>query len=411
MTTNNGPKNTFSNYKKMIALADKHWKESDHKKISSLNVTIEGINTLKDQHDRTFHHFCTTSYLGLDYHPALLNGAVKALKDTGSLRVPNSKNRCKINTLEQYEQELSTLFSAHCLSTLSCSAASAGILPLLASGTFTGDIPPTMCFDKHAHYSMNHVKAACADETEVITSPHNDMNYLEEVCKKNKRVAYIADGVYSMGGVADIEAINYLKARYGMFTYMDDSHSLSATGPLGVGHVRSNMACLDDSSIIVASLAKSFGASGGVVMFASPEHQKKTSRYGGPSNWSQSLNTAAIGAGRASILLHNTEELILLQNKLQANIALFDQLITTKQQGNFTAIRLIHCGETEIAIHAVEYLSNNGFFTAAVFFPVVAQHQSAIRITLRADMTFELIRQFCDLVNAYWKEHGLSAHV
>ena len=47
MTTNNGPKNTFSNYKKMIALADKHWKESDHKKISSLNVTIEGINTLK----------------------------------------------------------------------------------------------------------------------------------------------------------------------------------------------------------------------------------------------------------------------------------------------------------------------------------------------------------------------------
>ena len=282
---------------------------------------------------------------------------------------------------------------------------------MLASGTFTGDIPPTMCFDKHAHYSMNHVKAACADETEVITSPHNDMNYLEEVCKKNKRVAYIADGVYSMGGVADIEAINYLKARYGMFTYMDDSHSLSATGPLGVGHVRSNMACLDDSSIIVASLAKSFGASGGVVMFASPEHQKKTSRYGGPSNWSQSLNTAAIGAGRASILLHNTEELILLQNKLQANIALFDQLITTKQQGSFTAIRLIHCGETEIATHAVEYLSNNCFFTAAVFFPVVAQHQSAIRITLRADMTFELIRQFCDLVNAYWKEHGLSAHV
>ena len=400
-------KNKFNNYKKMISIADNDWNSAESNKISNLNVTIEDTNYFRDQYNRTFHHFCTTSYLGLDYHPALLKGAIDALTNTGSLRVPNSKNRCKLNILELYEQELSTLFSAHCLTTLSCSAASSGLLPLLASGTFTDNTAPLMCFDKSAHYSMSHIKAACADETEVMICPHNDMDYLEDQCKKNQRVAYIADGVYSMGGIANIDAIQYLTNQYGMFIYMDDSHSLSVTGQHGAGHIRSNLKELDNHTIIVASLAKSFGASGGVVMFGNIEHKHKTLRYGGPSNWSQSLNSAAIGAGRASVILHYTDELIQLQNKLKANIILFDSLIKTKQQGSCTAIRLIYCGQADTATQAVAYLADNGFFTASVFFPVLAKDKSAIRITLRADMTSELIMKFCSLVQAYWQAKSL----
>lgn len=400
-------KNQFSNYKKMIAMAEPDWQRADFEKISDLNVTLKGTNLLRDQHDRFFHHFCTTSYLGLDYHPALLKGAVDALLSTGSLRIPNSKNRCKLDLLDIYEHELSTLFSAHCISTLSCSAASAGILPLLASGTLTHNQAPLMCFDQFAHYSINQLKAACADETEVLTCPHNDMNYLETLCKKHKRVAYIADGVYSMGGTTDIEAIRHLQDRYGLFMYMDDSHSLSTVGKRGAGHIRSNIDTLNEHSIIVASLAKSFGASGGVVMFGSAEHKQKTLRFGGPCNWSQSLNSASIGAGRASVALHNTDELLDLQKKLQDNITFFDTLIKTKHQGSFTAIRLIHCGQPEIATRAASHLANNGFFTASVFFPVVPKNQAALRITLRADMPTSLIKTFSDLVQTYWHENNL----
>lgn len=407
MTKRIDTKNQFSNYKKMISIADKDWIVAESMKISNLDVTIENTNYFRDQYDRTFYHFCTTSYLGLDFHPALLEGALNALTETGSLRIPNSKNRCKLNILELYEQELSTLFSAHCLTTLSCSAASAGVLPLVASGTFTANTPPLMCFDKSAHYSMNHLKAACADETEVMVCPHNDMDFLEDQCKKNQHIAYIADGVYSMGGIANIEAIQYLKNKYGLFIYMDDSHSLSANGRHGAGHIRSNLSELDNNTIIVASLAKSFGASGGVVMFGNLEDKQKTLRYGGPSNWSQSLNSAAIGAGRASVALHYTDELIHLQNRLKANIILFDSLINTNQQGSFTAIRLIHCGKAETATHAVAYLADNGFFTASVFFPVVPKDQSAIRITLRADMPSELIIKFCNLVHSYWYANSI----
>ncbi len=220
----------FTHYRKVISLADQNWQGTEAGKISGLNVEVKTPNVLVDQYGRTFHHFCTTSYLGLDYHPALLDGAMTALWETGTLRVANSRNRCKLAILDQYETQLSELFGASCLSALSCSAASAGILPLLASGAFTNQCSPVMVFDKHAHYSMNHSKAACADETQVVTCPHNDMDFIEDLCKRQRCVAYVADSAYSMGGLADLDSLMYLKQRYGLFLYLDDSHALSAVG-------------------------------------------------------------------------------------------------------------------------------------------------------------------------------------
>ncbi|WP_115617576.1 8-amino-7-oxononanoate synthase family protein [Chromobacterium vaccinii] len=401
-------KNHFINYKKVISVANADWQDAEARRISGLNVEVSGRNYLTDQYERSFHHFCTTSYLGLDYHPAILNGAIDAIRETGTLRVANSKNRCKLAILDQYEQELSTLFEADCLSTLSCSSASSGILPLLASGVLTDNTPPVMVFDKFSHYSMNHLKPSCADETEVITAPHNDMNYLEDVCKQKRKVAYVADGVYSMGGLADIENILYLREKYGMFLYLDDSHSLSALGKKGQGYIRSKMGPLDENSIVVASLAKSFGGSGGLVMFGNHTHQKLVHRYGGPSNWSQSLNVAAIGAGLASIKIHHTQELVDLQQKLQDNIRQFDATIQTEQSGSPTSIRLIRCGEASLANQAAAYLADNGFFTSAVFFPVVPQGKAAIRVTLRADMHSEVIAQFCALITGFLQSHGVD---
>jgi len=404
------PTHRFTNYRKVIALADQDWQNAEVGKISGLNVQVKTPNVLVDQYGRTFHHFCTTSYLGLDYHPALLDGAMTALWETGTLRVANSKNRCKLAILDQYETQLSELFGASCLSALSCSAASAGILPLLASGAFTGDRPPVMVFDKQAHYSMNHFKTACADETQVVTCPHNDMDFIEDLCKHQRNVAYVTDGAYSMGGVADLDSLLYLKQRYGLFLYLDDSHALSTVGQCGAGLVRSRLSTVDERTVIVASLAKSFGASGGLAMFGSERHKALVQRYGGPSNWSQSLNTAAIGAGMASIRLHRSRELDTLQERLQANIRLFDSLIRTAQHGNSMAIRLIPCGETALANRLAVELAELGYFTSAVFFPVVPQNKAAIRITLRADMEPGVIRSFCEQITGLLEAHGREIH-
>ena len=400
--------NLYSNYRKVIALANQNWENAELGKVAGLNVEVMGSNHLLDQYGRELQHFCTTSYLGLDHHPALLEGAIAALQETGTLRIANSKNRCKLGILEKYETGLSQLFDAVCLTTLSCSAASAGILPLLASGVLTENRPPVMVFDRQAHYSMNHLKAACADETRVMTCPHNDMNFLEKICQQYGRVAYIGDGAYSMGGVSNMEGLLYLKDRYGLFLYLDDSHALSAVGHNGVGLIRPRIQTLEDDCVIVASLAKSFGASGGLVMLGNQRQKKIIQRYGGPSNWSQSLNCAAIGAGRASIRLHYTAEFAALQARLQANIRLFDSLISTEQCHSAMAIRLIDCGQADLANRIASELAEQGFFTSAVFFPVVAQGKAAIRVTLRADMEPSLIRRFCDVVSELLRTHRVD---
>ncbi|SFO92522.1 7-keto-8-aminopelargonate synthetase [Pseudomonas sp. NFACC24-1] len=400
------PPHYFTNYRKLISLADQDWQGTEAGKISGLNVEVKTPNVLVDQYGRTFHHFCTTSYLGLDYHPALLDGAMTALWEAGTLRVANSRNRCKLAILDQYESQLSELFGASCLSALSCSAASAGILPLLASGAFTHHRAPFMVFDKQAHYSMNHSKAACADETQVITCPHNDMDFIEDVCKRQRDVAYVADGAYSMGGMADLDSLMYLKQRYGLFLYLDDSHALSAVGESGAGLVRSRIPAVDERTLIVASLAKSFGASGGLVMFGCERYKALVQRYGGPSNWSQSLNAAAIGAGMASIRLHRSREFSALQERLQANIRLFDSLVRTGQRGTPMAIRMVPCGEAALANSLAVELAERGYFTSAVFFPVVPQGKAAIRITLRADMEPDVIRSFCETITELLLTHG-----
>jgi 7-keto-8-aminopelargonate synthetase-like enzyme len=116
------------------------------------------------------------------------------------------------------------------------------------------------------------------------------------------------------------------------------------------------------------------------------------------ANWSQSLSSAAIGAGSACIQLHQTPAFAELQEKLQVNIRLFDSLIRTAQHGSNRAMRSIHCGEAVQANRIAIALANLGLFTSAVFFPVVAQGKAALRITLRANMEPMLIRHFCQLV-------------
>ncbi|MBB6288040.1 7-keto-8-aminopelargonate synthetase-like enzyme [Pseudomonas sp. BIGb0381] len=140
-------------------------------------------------------------------------------------------------------------------------------------------------------------------------------------------------------------------------------------------------------------------------MFGSERQKSLMYRYGGPSNWSQSLNSAAIGAGLASIKIHQTTELSVRQEQLQTNIRLFDSLIHTEQQGAHTAIRLVTCGEAEKANTLAIRLADSGFFTSAVFFPVVPKGKAALRITLRADMSPKTVELFCSTLTALIEEH------
>jgi 7-keto-8-aminopelargonate synthetase-like enzyme len=401
----------FRNNQTAIPHANASWQEAAEKHLLDIRVRLVEDDRLEDRSGHRFVNLCSCSYLGLNYHPAVVQGAIDAIHRWGAFAIPISRVRVQLAIIDEFEAALATIFRARCLAPLSCSVATAGVLPLVASGHLCDDGKPrVMVFDRYCHFSMSLIKPICADETTVLTAPHNDLDFIEDACKRYERVAYVADGAYSMGGSARLKGLLELQDRYGLFLYLDDSHSISVLGERGEGFVRSQLGEeLNPLTVIVGSLAKAFGTSGGVILLGPVQHEKVLSRFGGPMSWSQGPSVPSLGAGIASVGVHLSPELGRLQAKLQENIALFDSLIETGQRGNNLPIRLVPVRSERQAVEYSGRLYERGFYSSAVFFPIVERGKAGLRVMLRADNRPEDIRTFCDAVREVVGENEAAA--
>ncbi len=298
----------YRNNQKMVPASEYAWDIAQQNNMLGIRVKFNGSqnNLLDLDSGQEIVNLCSCSYLGLNSHPQVIAGGVKALLENGVTGLSMAEFRIRLGIMEELETKLSEHFDTPVLPAVSCSAITAAILPMLGSGHLTNSEPLVVVFDKFAHFSMAFMKPIVADETLVLTCPHNDMNYLEDICKKYPRVAYVCDGVYSVGGSANVTALKYLQEKYGLFIYYDDSHALSAWGEKGEGYVRSQLPEMNEQTIIVASIAKAFGSTGGIAMLGSKKHYDFLYRTG-PLGWSQSLRTAAIGTTLGSLEVHQTE--------------------------------------------------------------------------------------------------------
>lgn len=394
-----GP-NKYRNNSNMIEVGNAFWTEAEKQGLMGIVATRMGDNRLVAQDGKEFINFGCCSYLDLDSHPRIIEGAIAALKKYGVLDHCTSRVRLQMPALLELEESLSALFRANIVTAISASAATAGVLPLLASGHLTEGQRPVMVFDKNAHFGMNLFKPVCADETEVLTCRHNDLNFIEDACKKYEKVAYVADGTYSMGGHAPLLELLELQDRYGLFLYFDDSHGLTIYGDKGEGFVRSQMKEVNKNTIILATLNKAFGTSGAAIMFG-PEGDdaaKLLARFGGPLTWSQPMNTAAIGASMASAEIHGSPELKKRQADLLRNIALFDQHVDTEQKGNRFPIKLVSVSNENVA-ECAKALFADGFYVPPVFFPIVSRAQAGLRVMIHANNTEQEILKLCSTIN------------
>jgi 8-amino-7-oxononanoate synthase len=179
--------------------------------------------------------FVRCSYLGLDNHPLIIAGAIEAIEVHRSLHWSCARTRLNFDLLAELEETMGEMFSARVLAFSTVMLANLGAMPILASGQLTGGRKPVVVFDRLAHISLAYHKPVVADETRVETIAHNDIDALERLCREEPVVAYVSDGVYSMGGHAPIQELRRLQDRYGLFLYIDDAHGISLFGRLGEG--------------------------------------------------------------------------------------------------------------------------------------------------------------------------------
>ncbi|MFJ8980522.1 aminotransferase class I/II-fold pyridoxal phosphate-dependent enzyme [Streptomyces sp. NPDC102282] len=387
------PTHLYRNNDKLIGIGNAFWNTSYENGVAGVVGDLQdGVFHMADGHE--FVNFTVCSYLDLDTHPKVIEGAVESLRRFGVLDHCIPRTRVQTSVLLELEESLGELFGATVISALSTAAASTGLLPLIASGHLGNGTRPLMVFDRNAHVSLGNAKPSCADETEVVTSGHHDLDFLEDMCRTYERVCYVVDGSDSLGGYAPVVELAELQEKHNLLVFYDDSHSLSAYGERGIGYVRSHSPVLDERTITVATLTKGFGAGGTAILLDGyPEETcRLIERFAGPLGYSQKMNAAAVGAAVASAEIHRTEELTRLQRRLQSNIALFDSLVTTEQAGSTFPIRLVPMSDATV-VEAARQVFAAGFYTSPVFFPIVARGTAGLRVMLRAGQTEEQIRR------------------
>lgn len=349
------------------------------------------------------------SYLGLDNHPTIVAGATAAIEQYGSLHWSCARTRLNFALIGDLEETLSRLFRARVIAYSTVMVANMGALPIIASGHLTQGRRPVMVFDRLAHASLAFHKPVVAEETQVEAIPHNDLDALEQICRKHPVVAYVCDGVYSMGGFAQIGGLLQLQEKYGLFLYIDDAHGISLFGENGEGFARSQLPSeLGDRTIVGASLGKGFGASGGILMLGTAQQETLFRCYSIPHAFSASPNVAAIGAALASADIHRTTELQIRQGELAERIAFFDELIDTDQRSTPLPIRMIKVGDEFAAIDFAEGLLDDGFYTSVTFFPTVARGNAGVRICLSASHDLSDLEQLCAKILSN-KQQALTA--
>ena len=81
-------------------------------------------------------------------------------------------------------------------------------------------------------------------------------------------------------------------------------------------------------------------------------------------------------------------------------VELFDSLVDTPASGDGLPIRFVTLHEEEQTITAAQKLLASGFYTSAVFFPVIGRGKAGLRLMLRADLPHATIERFADVLRS-----------
>lgn len=107
---------------------------------------------------------------------------------------------------------------------------------------------------------------------------HNNVKHLEKVIREQiingqpktrqpwKKIFIILEGVFSMeGSIVKLPEIVAVKKKYGAYIYLDEAHSIGATGPRGRGITDFYGVDPKDVDILMGTFTKSFGSAGGYI--------------------------------------------------------------------------------------------------------------------------------------------------
>jgi len=344
--------------------------------------------------------FGSNSYLGLTNHPALKEGAIKAIEKYGTGCAGSRFLNGTLDIHVELEERLAKLVHKEAALVYATGfMVNSGVVPCLTGRE------DYLIYDEFDHASI--IEGKRLTFSKQLKYKHNDMASLEKVlkrCEPDKLKLIVTDGVFSMeGDVAKLPEIVGLAKKYNASIMVDEAHSLGVFGATGAG-VCEHFGASDDVDLIMGTFSKSLGTIGGFVaadknIINYLMHNSRTLIF------SASITPASTGCVLAALDVMEKETW--RKDALWANTARAKAgfLKSGFEIGHTeTPIIPLYVRDNMKTFQLTRMLMDDGVFVNPVVSPAVRSEDSLIRYSLMATHTFEQIDESVEKITKVARE-------
>ena len=330
---------------------------------------------------KTYLNFSSNDYLGLSFHPALQEEAIRWMEKYGSGSGASRLVTGTSDAILELEARIAVWKKAEAALLLGAGyMANASLIAALA------DRKTVIFADKLNHASLN---AGCQlSGAEFVRYRHNDFTHLEEMLARHAEAnvkIIVSDTVFSMDGdVASPEELRRIAAAHDCLLYLDDAHATGVLGEHGAGLSGGGLAHLT-----MSTFSKAMGSYGACAI-GSKTMKEYLVNHCGAFIFSTALPPAVYGAISAAVRLMNTPEADQMRAELHRRVA---WLRGELQQAGLdtghstTQIIPVLAGETATALEWSRKLQDDGILAVAIRPPTVPKGTARLRISLNAAHT------------------------
>jgi 8-amino-7-oxononanoate synthase len=320
-------------------------------------------------------NFSSNDYLGLAFHPALLDGAAQYMAQYGvgatASRLVCGNYPCSVD-LEKRLAIMKGTESALIMN--SGFQANISLIPALVNRN------SLVLADRLCHNSIN--QGILLSQARLMRFRHNDLDHLRQLLTQHgrafTRILIITESVFSMDGDrCDLDALIDIGKRHQAMLLVDEAHATGVLGLNGMG-----LACGKDIDLIMGTFGKGLGSYGAYVA-CSTEMREYLINYCAGFIYSTALPPPVLGAISSALDLVPTmaQERIYLQGLAQYLRDCVQEMGLSTGDSSTQIVPII-VGEDHAAMALSAWLFQQKIFATAIRPPTVEKGRSRLRLAL-----------------------------
>jgi glycine C-acetyltransferase len=347
-------------------------------------------------------NLASNNYLGLSFHPRLIEAAVQATKQFG-VGAGAVRNLTGTMTLHQEMERRLAIFKRAEAAVVYQSGFTAN------AGTVSTLLGPEdlIVSDQLNHASI--IDGARLSKAQVKVYPHADADAAEAVLRDSthRRRLLVTDGVFSMDGdIAPLPQLVEVAERYGAILMVDDAHSSGVLGTNGRGTV-DHFGLSGRVPIQIGTLSKALGLMGGYAAGDQILADYLLNRAR-PFVFSTGHPPAVAAACIAALDLLETDPTLV--ERLWENTRYFQgelRALGYDLGRTQTPITPVILGDEEAAVAFSRELYERGVMAPSIAYPIVPKGTARLRVMLSAMLEREHLDRALETFRVVGRKSGL----